>query len=123
MCASDLVFVVGPLYIRVDVTTEIAPASLDAAGEVERAVHQKLVGFLHPITGGLDGSGWSFGREPHASDLYALLGSLPGVDHVNSLTIQESAYPPDIDLEKVRNSGRFLVYSGTHDVRLVFEGL
>jgi len=116
------VFVVGPLYIRVDVTAEIALTSLDAAGEVERAVYQSLVDFLHPLSGGLDGAGWSFGREPHASDLYALLGSVPGVDHVNSLTTLESACPQDIDLEKVRKTGRFLVYSGTHDLRLVFEG-
>jgi predicted phage baseplate assembly protein len=119
---TTTVFVVGPLYIRVNVTAEIALTSLDRASEVERVVYQKLVDFLHPLTGGLDGAGWDFGREPHASDLYALLGAVPGVDHVISLATQESADPPSLDLKKVRSTRRFLVYSGTHEIKLVLEG-
>jgi predicted phage baseplate assembly protein len=110
------VSVVGPLYVRVDVAIEIALVSLEGASAVEQAVRQKLASFLHPLTGGLDGAGWDFGRKPHASDLYALIEAVPGVDHIRSLAIAEIE-----DQSGVNATRRFLVFSGEHAVRLVFE--
>jgi len=110
------VSVVGPLYVRVDVTLEIALVSLEGATAVEQAIQQTLAGFLHPLTGGLDGAGWDFGRRPHRSDLYALIEAVPGVDHIRSLLILE-----DEDQLGVSDTGRFLVFSGTHTISFVFE--
>lgn len=110
------VSVVGPLYVRVEVNAEIALVSLEGASVVERAVQQQLASFLHPLTGGPDGTGWDFGRKPHGSDLYALIEKVPGVDHIRSLTITESE-----DQLGVSATGRFLVFSGTHTISLVFE--
>jgi hypothetical protein len=108
--------IVGPLYLRVDVRAEIAVSSPDGASAVESAVRARLDAFLHPLTGGLDGSGWDFGRAPHRSDLFALLESVPGVDHVRYLLISEVEDQPG-----VRGTGRFLVFSGEHQISLVFE--
>jgi hypothetical protein len=122
--------VVGPLYIRVDVEMEIALASLEGAGAVQQAVLQKLAAFLHPLTGGLDGDGWDFGRRPHRSDLFALIEAAPGVDHINRLKLSESVGALDesapelktpITVDDVIATGRFLVYSGAHTVDLTFE--
>lgn len=110
------VSVVGPLYIRVDVKADIALASLEGASAVEQAVQQKLASFLHPLTGGLDGAGWDFGRKPHRSDVYALIEAVPGVDHLSSLVIKEKEDQPGVSA-----TGRFLVFSGTHTINLVFE--
>ncbi|MUG93211.1 putative baseplate assembly protein [Scytonema sp. UIC 10036] len=103
---ADLV-VVGPEYVRVDVTTEVALVSLDSASSVEVAVRQTLDRFLHPLTGGLNGKGWDFGREPYKSDLYALLEAVPGVDRIHSLSISPTP-----------ESSQFLVYSGNHTINL-----
>ncbi|HCZ13454.1 MAG TPA: putative baseplate assembly protein [Candidatus Accumulibacter sp.] len=111
---ADLV-VVGPEYLRVDVTVEVALLSLEGASAVESEVAQTLARFLHPLTGGLDRNGWDFGRKPHRSDLYALLEAVPGVDHLRSLQVSESEERPG-----ALASGRFLVYSGIHDIRLTF---
>jgi len=116
--AADLI-VVGPEYVRVSVNVEIAVASLEAGGEVELAVDQALTRFLHPLTGGLDGRGWDFGRKPHKSDLYALIEDVPGVDHVRLLVVEErddrtGLAPPD-------SAGLFLVYSGAHSITLRFD--
>ncbi|HKQ74175.1 MAG TPA: putative baseplate assembly protein [Blastocatellia bacterium] len=128
--ATARVSVVGPIYIRVDVTTEISLVSLEGAGAVEGDVRQSLADFLHPLSGGLDGKGWDFGREPHLSDLYALIESVPGVDHVNSLTLGENVddddvaalgLTPDTAVSEIKKTGRFLVYSGAHAVSLQFE--
>jgi hypothetical protein len=108
--------VVGPLYVRADVQTEIGLASLDDAGTVAAKVQNALAGFLHPLTGGPEGNGWAFGREPHRSDIYAVIERIPEVDHVRALTVEITESLPGS-----RGTGRFLVYSGNHEINLVFE--
>jgi len=110
------VSVVGPLYIRVDVKAEVGLASLEGATTVLADIQQRVASFLHPLTGGMDGTGWDFGRRPHESDFYALIEAVPGVDHVRSLDVIEVE-----DLPGVTLTGRFLVYSGTPDITAVFE--
>ena len=68
------------------------------------------------MTGGLDGEGWDFGRRPHESDFYALIEKVPGVDHIKSLDVIEVEDVPGVTL-----TGRFLVYSGTPDIAVIFE--
>jgi uncharacterized phage protein gp47/JayE len=121
------VSVVSPLYICVSVTAEIALISLDGASAVEQAVEQKLTQFLHPLTGGLDGNGWDFGREPYKSDFYRQIESVSGVDHVRSLRIgltvngEENDEQNATQVEAIRQTGLFLVHSGKHTIDLVFE--
>jgi hypothetical protein len=112
------IWVVGPMYIPVSVEAEIALVSLEGASTIEQAVLGRLGEFLHPLTGGLDGTGWGYGREPHLSDLYALIESVAGVDHIRSLRLSENEIE---DEDKIKATGRFLVYSGTHQISLVFE--
>lgn len=103
-------FVVGPEYVEVNVTVDIALVSMDEAGKVKADVRNTLSNFLHPLTGGLDGKGWDFGREPYKSDLYALIETIPGVDHIRSMGFTKT---PDTTL---RQWG--LVSSGTHRITL-----
>ncbi|HMA23644.1 MAG TPA: putative baseplate assembly protein, partial [Gemmatimonadaceae bacterium] len=109
--------VVGPLYVRVDVTVEIALVSLDGARGVEDAVRDTLRAFLHPLTGGRQGAGWDFGRKPFLSDLYAVVSDVPGVDHVRQLSVTQVE-----DIPGASSTGRFLVYSGEHHITLTFAG-
>ncbi|NEO15015.1 MULTISPECIES: putative baseplate assembly protein [unclassified Moorena] len=113
--------VVGALYVRVNITTEIAVTSLEGSREVAQTVEQTLASFLHPLTGGFDGMGWNFGRQPYKSDLYRLLERVPGVDHVSSLEVGEEVDDPEkLVLEDVKQTNRFLVYSGNHTINLTF---
>ena len=109
--------VVGPLYVRVDVSAEIALATLEGAREVEDAVREALRSFLHPLTGGRQGTGWDFGRKPFLSDLYAVVSDVPGVDHVRQLSAEQVE-----DVSGAVKTGRFLVYSGEHHITLTFVG-
>lgn len=118
--------ITGPKYIRVSVNAEVAPVSLEGAGEIDLAIYQSLVRFLHPLTGGLSGAGWDFGREPHKSDLYTLIESIPGVDHVRALEVIRIDDTTGEKIETDASAGfgrgdRFLVYSGTHNITLRFE--
>jgi len=114
MPTADLV-VVGPDYVRVDIQAEVALASLDGASEIQSSILSSISGFLHPLTGGSSGTGWDFGRTPHKSDLYRLIESVKGVDHIRTLTI--TATPDHVGAAA---TGRFLVYSGEHTIDLVF---
>ena len=80
---------VGSLYVRVDITAEIALTSLEGASKVAQTVEERLEKFLHPLTGGFDDGGWDFGRQPYKSDFYRLLEGISGVDHVRSLKVDE----------------------------------
>jgi hypothetical protein len=51
----------------------------------------ELAAFLHPLTGGPDGTGWEFGRDVYASEVCQFLERVPGVDYVKSLRLIPNA--------------------------------
>lgn len=112
--ATAKVWVAGPVWVEVKVTTDVVPTSLAVADQVEIRIKAALERFLHPLTGGPLGKGWPFGRLPYLSDLYALVESVEGVDHVQALIVD-----PTPDQRPL--SGPFLIYSGQHQVTLVPE--
>ena len=105
-------WVAGPDWLRVTVDAEVTPVGIDSATTIQTAVIARCGQFLHPLTGGPDGSGWSFGRRPYRSDLLALIESVPGVDHVRRMEVDEE--PQDISLRP----DRFLVFSGDHTITI-----
>jgi hypothetical protein len=50
-------------------------------------IDSELHRFINPITGWHDGSGWPFGQELLASDVYMLIQKLPGVEHIDTLNL------------------------------------
>jgi hypothetical protein len=85
----------GPTWAPVQLRAHLARRpDADEAG-VRTAAAEALRGFLHPLTGGPEGRGWPFGRDVHASELYALLEGVPGVDHVPSLELWSECGPGD----------------------------
>ena len=114
--ATATVLVVGPLYLQVNVQAEVGLVSLDGAGTVAAKIQNALAAFLHPLTGGVDGQGWEFGREPHRSDIYGVIEGVPEVDHIRALTVEGIE-----DFPGARKTGRFLVHSGVHGIKLIFK--
>ncbi|WP_416978245.1 putative baseplate assembly protein [Streptomyces sp. T028] len=133
---TTALWVAGPEWIEVTVAATVAASSPATAGQVGGRVEQALERFLHPLTGGPDGAGWAFGRKPHRSDLYALIGAVDGVDHIPALTVTTVAHSEELGerLEAVfgrslaelaaepvaedltRWLERALVYSGPHRI-------
>jgi hypothetical protein len=79
--------VTSPTYVDVDVAVDIAPASIEMAAALNLDVLERINRFLHPLTGGFNGEGWDFGRQPYESDLYYLIEAIPGVDHIRNLKL------------------------------------
>lgn len=57
-------------------------------GVVQTSVERAIRNFLSPLTGGINGTGWEFGRPVFRSELYQLIEGIPGVDHVRQLLLQ-----------------------------------
>jgi hypothetical protein len=116
--------VAEPKYIKVRVTVNVAPISLEVASEVKIAVLERLNRFLHPLVGGFEGTGWGFGRMPHDSDFYYLIEAIPGVDHVNKLQMEREKDggmgTEPLVKGTVMESEQHLIASGKHIVNCEF---
>jgi hypothetical protein len=85
--------VVGPDYLPVGVEVVVAPSDPARAGEVHDAVLAALRAFLQPVFGGPDGNGWPFGRDVYASDVAAVVETVPGVDYVSQINLMLDGSP------------------------------
>jgi baseplate J-like protein len=122
--------VIPPVYVAVKVEADIYPLTLDLAPQVESDVIATLQGFLHPLTGGYEHTGWDFGRFPCLSDFYALLEAVKGVDHVDNLSLslqaktllgESTGNPILVSEDRPLDVGAppfTLVYSGDHKITI-----
>jgi hypothetical protein len=106
--------VVGPEYVEVAIEAEIVVESLDRLSEIDSRIKGMLNRFLDPFEGGQDGQGWDFGREPHRSDLFPLISSVPGVNYVRSLKMTQVE-----DRQGSAKTSRFLTTPGS--IQLLFS--
>jgi uncharacterized phage protein gp47/JayE len=90
MTGAEQIVVTGPDYQPVDVAASIVPRDPTEAGAVERDARAAIAGFLHPLSGGPSGRGWSPGEDVWLSDLAPLLERVPGVDHISEIALLRS---------------------------------
>jgi hypothetical protein len=83
----------GPLYQPIWVSIGIQALSGQVPSIVEQAVTAAVRGFLSPLTGGLDGTGWPLGVNVRGQDVEAVATRVPGVRYVNSVLM--AATGPD----------------------------
>lgn len=83
----------GADYTGVSVQTQVGlepTYSNPQAQEIlRRQLEVMLYRFLNPITGGLDGQGWPFGRPLYTSDIVALFQQVPGVRYLGPVLLFE----------------------------------
>lgn len=87
------VAVVPPIYLPVGVQAVVSPLDASSAGDIIDRATAALGAFLHPLTGGPDGSGWPFGRDVFISDVAALLEGVEGLDYVETLMLLANGTP------------------------------
>lgn len=94
--------VVAPVYLTVGVKAtvvlrpdqeEVTRLRNGTMKDVKKTIADTVAAFLDPHTGGDDGTGWPFGRDVFASEIYALIDRLPEVDYVTNLSL--TATPAD----------------------------
>jgi|CXWL01.1.fsa_nt_gi hypothetical protein len=111
--------VVEPIYIQVTVIVQIIPRVSGEAAAVETRVRKRLNQYLHPLTGGVNGSGWAFGEDLHLSTIAQVIEAIEGVDYARDIKLfVEGGDRGDI-VEVSRNA---LVCSGAHEIKLDIGG-
>ncbi|WP_448573738.1 hypothetical protein [Trichothermofontia sp.] len=81
--------VVGPAYTPVQIAAELVLQEGAALpSRIRTQAIAALTQFFDPRTGGEQGTGWPFGRSVHRSEVFELLDRLPGVDYVQTVTLQ-----------------------------------
>ena len=76
-----------PGYRGVTVEAVVRPASGANANRLKADAERALYEYLHPITGGPDGSGWPFGRPVTIGEIYSVLQRVPGAEVVESVNL------------------------------------
>jgi predicted phage baseplate assembly protein len=91
-------------------------------GSAETAILQRLYRFLNPLTGGPEQTGWEFGRDLFAADVYQALQGTPNVMFIRSVELylatpggQGVGQP----LESVDVVAHGVIASGIHEVEFV----
>lgn len=103
--------VVAPDWVAVGTDITFVPTSLEGLEAVRARVQQAITAFLHPLTGGFDGTGWELGQLPKESDIYRRVEEVPGVELVRMVTLKLTLPTPE-------RAPRALVYSGAHTLRI-----
>ena len=76
---------VAPRYRRVGVQAVLHLTDDADARRVLQQARARIDAYFDPITGGIDGQGWPFGRAVYRSDMLALLAATSGVARVTAL--------------------------------------
>lgn len=111
-----------PAYIWVSVRVELRAAPNTPQAQIEANVLARLYRFLNPLTGGLEGTGWPFGRDLFISDVYQCLQGLPDVQFIRSVEMfqtQSGGEPRGTPAEVIEVFAHGVVASGVHRVSFV----
>jgi predicted phage baseplate assembly protein len=115
------VIVEPPAYQGVTVVAMMRARPWADAARLQRTATDALYAYLHPITGGLEGTGWDFGRPVHMGEVYALLQRLPGTELVEDVRLF-AANPITGErgpaTQRVEVADNALVFSFQHQIRV-----
>lgn len=108
------VMVQSPSYVSISIVASMRARPRYNTQRLETAALEALYGYFHPVRGGLDGTGWPFGRAVVGGEVYAVLQRLRGVDFVEEVRL----YPAN-PLTQKREPRTERIELGPHD--LVFS--
>lgn len=115
------VMVEPPAYQGVTVVAMLRARPWADPARLQRTATDVLYAYLHPIAGGMDGTGWPFGRPVHMGEVYALLQRLPGTELVEDVRLF-AANPITGErgqaAQRVEVAPNALVFSYQHQVRV-----
>ncbi|OQY24157.1 MAG: putative baseplate assembly protein [Anaerolineaceae bacterium 4572_32.1] len=132
-----------PRYLGIKVRAEILVSEYSQPESVRERVARRLRNFIAPLA--LEGAGelrdeflgphwegWPFGRDLYVSEIYALIGQIPGIKHVWDIQVSQRpvAFDPDSSSEeplalvqdrRLRVPGDTLLCSLDHEIEVVEE--
>jgi predicted phage baseplate assembly protein len=114
-------YVTGPAYVDVALRLDVVAAEDADTPALTLAVEDALRAYLHPLTGGADGLGWSFGGTLFFGELYRR-ALLPGAARVPELVITLGGVEQPLCQDVAIPAGA-LVRLGDVSVAVRYEGM
>jgi predicted phage baseplate assembly protein len=111
-----------PSYRWVAARAHLRPVPGAAPAEVEGEVLARLNRFLNPLTGGMDGAGWPFGRDLFVGDIYQCLQGIANVQFIRGVELfaaSPGGGPQGSPVESLEVVTPGVIVSGKHEVVFV----
>jgi hypothetical protein len=108
--------VAAPTYLIITVTASVQARTGASTTAVQGEILAGLDAFLNPLTGGPAGLGWPFGRSVYNAEILQLIANIPGVDHVDSMTLSADGGAPQCG--DIAVCPTVLVASGSHAIQV-----
>jgi len=111
------IIVISPKYEKITISCNIYIKKGKSPKDIKALAKKKVDGFLSPMKGGPDGTGWPFGRAVYPSEIYQIIDEVEGVDYATNLSfIDEKGqhYKNFIQISPIS-----LVYPGEHDIKIM----
>lgn len=120
-CANTIsnphhIYIKEPTYVTISIYADVYVTSIDTATETEYKAKSKLNALFHPLSGGVEGKGWEFGRDVAISDIYALIEPIDGVDHIENIRFAYNSVVSDSDIVEIADD--FIVANGKHEFNI-----
>ena len=106
-----------PEYHWVSVDARIKAHAKADPEAVRREVATQMARFLNPLVGGVDQSGWPFGRDLYISEVYAILQRVSGVEYIEDVKLHLEGKTGA--QERISVSANGLIASGEHHITVV----
>ncbi|WP_433972847.1 putative baseplate assembly protein [Tunturiibacter lichenicola] len=110
--------VVAPTYIEVAVQATIVALAGSSLAGVQQRVTDMINQFLDPLTGGLGGTGWPFGRDVYRAEIMQVIGGVAGVDYIATLALEVNGCQCDPQCGNVCVAPTWLVAAGQHTIEV-----
>ena len=114
------VLLAAPTYTELSIRAEVVPLHADEAALVEARLRDRVAAFLHPLTGGIAGTGWDFGQPVYQSQIATLLEQTEGVDYVSLLQL---LVDDSVVGDRAEIPPGALVTQGDHQFKLLAEAV
>jgi predicted phage baseplate assembly protein len=92
--------VIKPRYKDLSLKVTLVRRTIGTSDRLRAAIETRLRRYLHPLVGGRDESGWTFGRSVFKTDLIHLVEEVPGVEGVADLDILDEGR--NVHVEQIR---------------------
>ena len=114
------VYIAKPDYVQIEIRMEVIAKNSADLAEVQNQIVNVLNGFLHPLTGGVQGIGWPFGRDVFYSEVFQQVFVVPGVERIARLVIVRDGeeFPECTDVSIPEGA---LVFSTNHEVSVRYS--